>query len=83
MTITLRPEQEMVLMKAIQSGLAQTPDEALDRALDALRLRLSRQGSAADDSVAAAVCRLATFGKRHGLSLGGMTVKELLPESRP
>jgi len=83
MTITLRPEQEMVLMKAIQSGLAQTPDEALDRALDALRLRLSRQGSAADDSVAAAVRRLATFGKRHGLSLGGMTVKELLRESRP
>jgi hypothetical protein len=33
--------------------------------------------------VAAAVRRLATFGKRHGLSLGGMTVKELLRESRP
>jgi len=36
-----------------------------------------------DESVTAAVRRLATFGKRHGLSLGGMTVKELLRESRP
>ena len=27
--------------------------------------------------------RLATFGQRHGLSLGGVTVKQLLRESRP
>jgi len=40
MTIILRPEQERVLMDAINSGLAHTPDEALDQALDALRLRL-------------------------------------------
>ena len=32
---------------------------------------------------AAAARRLATFGKRHGLSLGGLTIKELLRESRP
>lgn len=36
-----------------------------------------------DSSVAAAARRLGTFGKRHGLSLGGMTIKELLNESRP
>jgi predicted Zn-dependent peptidase len=40
MTIILKPEQERVLLQAIDSGLAQTADEALDRALDALRLRL-------------------------------------------
>ena len=40
MTITLRPEQEKVLMEAVHSGLAQTPDEALDQAFDALRVRL-------------------------------------------
>ena len=39
--------------------------------------------SATDASVAAAVRRSATFGQRHGLSLGGMTIKELLRESRP
>lgn len=83
MTITLRPEQEQVLMDAIHSGLAHTPDEALDQALDALRVRLPKVESAAEVSVAEAARRLATFGKRHGLSLGGMTIKELLHESRP
>jgi hypothetical protein len=40
MAITLSPEQERVLMDAINSGLAHTTDEALDQALNALRLRL-------------------------------------------
>jgi hypothetical protein len=84
MTIILKPEQEQVLMDAIRSGLAQNTDEAIDQALDALRERLpSHAGRSPEDSVAAAARRLATFGKRHGLSLGGMTVKDLLRESRP
>ena len=82
MTIILKPEQEQVLLEAINSGLAHTADEALAQALDALRLRLPRQAAPEGDS-AAAVRRLATFGKRHGLSLGGSSVKELLHESRP
>jgi hypothetical protein len=85
MTIILRPEQERVLMDAIDSGLAHDADEALDQALDALRGRMPSPASAgtSDESVAAAARRLATLGKRHGLSLGGLTVKELLRESRP
>ena len=34
-------------------------------------------------TVADAARRLGSFGKHHGLSLGGMTIKELLRESRP
>jgi hypothetical protein len=83
MTITLKPEQEQVLIEAINSGLAHTTDEALDQALEALRERLPLRNAPVDDSVAAAARRLATFGKRHGLSLGGLTIKELLRESRP
>jgi hypothetical protein len=85
MTIIPRPEQERVLVDAINSGLAHNADEALDQALDALRERLPSPASAgtSDDSVAAAARRLATFGKRHGLSLGWLAVKELLRESRP
>jgi hypothetical protein len=83
MTIILKPEQEQVLLEAINSGLAHTTDEALAQALDALKGRLPQQRSSADESVADAVRRLATFGKRHGLSLGGLTIKELLRESRP
>jgi hypothetical protein len=83
MTITLKPEQEQVLIEAINSGLAHTADEALDQALEALRERLPQRQAPVDDSVAAAARRLATFGKRHGLSLGGLTIKELLRQSRP
>ena len=82
MTIVLKPEQAQVLIEAINSGLAQTTDEALDQALEALKNRLPQKGPP-DESVAAAAHRLATFGKRHGLSLGGLTIKELLRESRP
>jgi hypothetical protein len=81
-TIILKPEQEQLLLDAIKSGLAHTPDEALDQALGALRDRLPAPSSA-EAETAAAVRRLASFGKRHGLSLGGSTVKELLRESRP
>ena len=82
MTIILKPEQEQVLKEAIKSGLAHTTDEALDRALDALRSQLPREAPV-DPAIAAAARRLGTFGKRHRLSLGEMTVKDLLRESRP
>jgi hypothetical protein len=74
MTMTLRPEQEMLLLEIVNSGRALSIEDALDQAFDMLRQSL---GSAM------AVRRLANFGKRHGLSLGGMTIKELLRESRP
>jgi hypothetical protein len=45
MTILLRPEQEQVLLEAINSGLAHTADHALDQPLDGLRLRLPRQAT--------------------------------------
>lgn len=82
MTIVLRPEQEKVIREAISSGLAQSPEEALDQALDMLRGRVAGFAPEAE-SVAVVARRLATFGKRHGLSLGGGSVKELLHESRP
>ena len=82
MSIILKPEQEQVLQEAIKSGLAHTADEALDQAIDSLRQRIPHEAPV-DPAIAAAARRLGTFGKRHGLSLGGMTIKELLRESRP
>ncbi len=82
MAIILTPDQEELLRAAIQSGLAKTPDEALDQALDTLRCRLPKPGPEAE-STATVARRLASFGKRHGLSLGGGTIKDLLRESRP
>jgi hypothetical protein len=85
MTISLTSEQERVLTDAIRHGLARNPDEALDKALDSLRDRIPALGSEGvpDQSVTAAARRLANFGKRHNLSLGGSTIKDLLNESRP
>lgn len=82
MTITLRPEQEMLLQEAINSGLAHSTDEALDQAFDMLRHSLPRAATKTELPEIVAR-RLANFGGRHGLSLGGMTIKELLRESRP
>jgi hypothetical protein len=82
MTIILRPEQEQLLREAIRSGLAQSTDEALDQALDALRDRMPKPAEETE-SVATVARRLSSFGKRHGLSLGGSTIKDLLHESRP
>lgn len=82
MTITLRPDQEQVLRRAIHSGLAQTPDEALARAFQLLAEQLPAD-SRASGQVVEATQRLSRFGKEHGLSLGGMTVKELINASRP
>ena len=81
MKIVLRAEHEELLQEAIHSGVAHTPDEALDQAFDMLRQSLHRTASERESSMNA-VRRLASFGKRNGLSLGGMTVKELLRESR-
>src|SRR5438046_425625 len=62
MTITLNSEQ--VLISAIQAGLAHTPDEALDRALDLLRERVPKNVES-ETTVARAARRLGTLGKRH------------------
>src|SRR5713101_2111373 len=37
MTITLRPEHEKAIERAIQSGAYQNPDEVIERALEVLR----------------------------------------------
>jgi len=37
MNITLRPEHEVLVAQAIQSGAYQSPDEVIERALEVLR----------------------------------------------
>jgi hypothetical protein len=82
MTIEIhRPELERRVREGLQSGRFRDVDELLTKALDALYEK--EEPARRDESTAAAVRRLATFGKRHGLSLGGLTIKQLLHESRP
>ena len=53
-----------------------------EAAHNSARAPISKPSSEAE-STATVARRLASFGKRHGLSLGGATIKELLHESRP
>jgi hypothetical protein len=54
MTIMLKSEQERVLTEAIQAGLVQNPEEALEVGLDTLRSRLAvgRESETAEEWIA-------------------------------
>lgn len=79
MKLELTPEvQAGLLSQAQENGLS------LEAFAEQVLREKSRVGLTHENTDSAdAVRRLATFGKRHNLSLGGMTVKELLRESRP
>jgi Arc/MetJ-type ribon-helix-helix transcriptional regulator len=78
MTIDLKPAQEQLVEEALQSGRYQNVDEFLDEALSAwkhdqpLSFNLQRAQAAA-----ASIREL-----RVGLTLGGLTIKELVEEGR-
>jgi hypothetical protein len=72
------PDDAVPALKAKASGLP------LETFADQVLLeRIHGDDREPDPSLAAAARRLGTFGKRHGLSLGGRTIRELLGESRP
>ena len=79
MKLELAPEvQAGLLSQARENGLS------LEAYAEQVLREKSRTGLPRENSDSAnAVRRLATFGKRHNLSLGGITVKELMHESRP
>jgi hypothetical protein len=72
------PDEAVPALRAKASGV---PLETF--AEQVLLEQIQEEGAPEPDSVADAARRLGTFGKRHGLSLGGLTIKELLNESRP
>jgi hypothetical protein len=80
MDLTLHiPDEAVPALKAKASGL---PLETFAAQVLLERIHDERSQTP-DSSVADAARRLGTFGKRHGLSLSGMTIRELLDESRP
>jgi|HubBroStandDraft_4_1064222.scaffolds.fasta_scaffold2809010_1 Arc/MetJ-type ribon-helix-helix transcriptional regulator len=80
MTIQItKPEIEVLLKRRLQSGEFKDAEDVILQALRALEP--TPECVAAER--AAAVERLKTFGKRHGLSLGGMTIRELRDKARP
>ena len=80
MTIEItKPEIESLINQRLQSGMFKDAEDVI---LQALKVSEAAAGPA-DGERAAAIERLKTFGKTHGLSLNGMTIRELRHEARP
>src|ERR1022692_968759 len=78
MTITLRPEQERVIQQAIETGMYNSVDEVLDFALDFIRKREAFHANATRSQIAGQRIR----ELRKGVTLGGISIKELIEEGR-
>ena len=80
MTIQItKPEVEALINRRLKTG---TFEDAEDVILQALRSSES-EASGTEEARRDAIERLRTFGKTHGLSLGGITIRELRHEARP
>jgi hypothetical protein len=74
--VTVTLEEDVAQWARIEAARRDTSVSRLLGAL--LKERISAQG----DSAAEAVERLASFGKRHKLSLRGLKIKDLINEGR-
>ena len=78
MTITLRPEQERVIQRAIETGMYGSVDEVLDSALESIRKREVFHPPLTRSQIAGQRIR----ELRKGVTLGGISIKELIEEGR-
>jgi hypothetical protein len=80
MTIQItKPEIEVLINQRLQSGEFKDAEDVI---LQALKSSQTAPRHIEEDR-SAAIERLKTFGKAHGLSLGGMTIRDLRHEARP
>lgn len=80
MTIEItRPEVEALINQRLQSGAFKDAEEVILQALQSSGI----QTPDIEHQRREAIERLRTFGKAHGLSLGGMTIRELRDQARP
>lgn len=73
-----RPEVEALINQRLKSGTFKDAEDVILQALKAVESEGHDSGERRE-----AIERLKTFGRKHGLSLGGMTIRELRQEARP
>jgi Arc/MetJ-type ribon-helix-helix transcriptional regulator len=74
-----RPEVEALIKRRLETGSFQDAEDVILQALKSSET----QAQASAEKRREAIERLIGFGKKHGLSLGGMTIRELRDEARP
>ena len=80
MTIQItKPEVEALINRRLETGSFQDAEDVILQALKSSEPATQ----ATDEQRRDAINRLLTFGKTHGLSLGGKTIRELREEARP
>ncbi len=80
MTIQItRPEVEALINQRLQTGGFKDAEDVI---LHALQASEAHQPPT-EDQRREAIERLKTFGKTHGLSLDGITIRELRDQARP
>jgi Arc/MetJ-type ribon-helix-helix transcriptional regulator len=80
MTIQItRPEVEDLIDQRLKTGAFKDAEDVIFQALKSTEAE--PRGN--DEKRSEAIERLMAFGKKHGLSLGGLTIRELREEARP
>ena len=80
MTIQItRPEVEALINQRLESRVFRDAKDVILQALQAS----GPQAPGFEQQRKEAIERLRTFGRTHGLSLGGMTIRELREQARP
>jgi len=80
MTIQItKPEVEALINQRFQSGVFKDAEDVILQALQSSQPVQTE----AEEERAAVIERLKTFGKTHGLSLGGTAIRQLRDEARP
>ena len=83
MTVTLPPQIERIVNDAVLSGQYSSAEDMLAEAVTVWQSQQPVAPQSAEEHRRAAIERLRNFGAVHGLSLGGMTIKQLRDEARP
>jgi len=80
MTIQItRPEVEALIKTRLESGQFKDAEDVILQALQSSGVEPPQPAVQRDEAIEC----LRTFGEKQGLSLGGMTIRELRHEARP
>jgi Arc/MetJ-type ribon-helix-helix transcriptional regulator len=77
MTIELPPQVERIVQEAVISGQYRCAEDVVSEAVAVWQTQRKQVVGATAEQRREAIERLKTFGKTHGLSLGGTTIREL------